>query len=251
VSAPDLASTSPPGDVSPRFFFMHMQKTAGTALWRRLKQQFEPASVYPGPDDGEPPDTVLSVNHLLERWNVRRDEIEIVTGHFPLCTIELLDAPFTTITLLRDPVERTLSYLRHHRETTPAEHDRPLEDIYDDPIRFELVHNHMVKMLSLTPEEMTNGVLSPVEFTRDRLERAQQRLSGIDVVGFQEHFDAFCDDLVARFGWDLGEPIFMNRSTPVDIDDALRERIARDNALDIELCEFARAAGNNGVVPAQ
>lgn len=236
-----MSATESPREAVPRFFFMHMQKTAGTALWRRLKQQFEPASVYPGPDDGQPPDTVLSVPHLLERWRARRDEIRIVTGHYPLCTVELLEAPFTTITLLREPVERTLSYLRHHRETTPADEHLPLEAIYADPVRFELVHNHMVKMLSLEPDEMTNGVLSHVEFTRARLGRAQERLAGIDVVGFQEEFDDFCDELSARFGWNLGEPIFMNRSTPVEVSDAFRARIARDNALDIELYESARA----------
>ena len=102
-----------------RWFFVHIQKTAGTALWRRLKNQFDPAAVYPGPGDGEPPRTVLSVDHLLERWHARRGEIRIVTGHFPLCTTELLDAPLVTMTILRDPVERTLSQLRHHRAGIP------------------------------------------------------------------------------------------------------------------------------------
>jgi hypothetical protein len=223
-----------------RFFFLHLQKTAGTALWRRLRQQFDPESVYPGPDDGEPPEAVLSVDHLVQRWKVRRDEIRVVTGHFPLCTVELLGAPFTTFTLLRDPVERTLSYLRHHREATADDRERSLEEIYADPIRFELLHNHMVKMLSLSPEEMTNGALTHVEFTGDRLVRAEQRLQGMSVVGFQEDFESFCAQLTARFGWDLGPPVFMNRTVPVDVSDALRARIADDNALDVELYEFAR-----------
>jgi len=225
---------------SRRFFFLHLQKTAGTALWRRLGNEFDAASVYPGPGDGTPPEAVLSVDHLVERWNVRRDEIRVVTGHFPLCTVELLGAPFTTLTLLRDPVERTLSYLRHHREATPEDQDRSLEEVYGDPIRFELLHNHMVKMLSLSREEMANGALTHVEFTRDRLARAKERLQGIDVVGFQEDFESFCTQLTKRFGWNLGGPVFMNRTTPVDVSDALRTRIADDNALDIELYDFAR-----------
>ena len=36
----------------------------------------------------------LMVPMLLRRWEARRDEIRVVTGHFPLCTIELLDADF-------------------------------------------------------------------------------------------------------------------------------------------------------------
>lgn len=224
-----------------QFFFMHMQKTAGTALWRRLHRAFGDTSLYPGPGDGEPPESVLSVDHLVRRWTVRRREIRVVTGHFPLCTIDLLHAPFTTMTLLRDPVERTLSYLRHHREMTPGADHLALEEIYDDPLRFELVHNHMVKMLSLSADEMTDGALTHVEFTSERLQRAKERLTCVDVVGVQERFDEFCDELVERFGWDLGPPAYMNRTRPVGVPDTLRRRIERDNEPDIELYEFAVA----------
>ncbi len=224
-----------------QFFFLHLQKTGGTALWRRLQCEFDPIELYPGPDDGEPPATVLSVPHLRECWGRRREEIRVVAGHFPLCTVDLLGARFTTLTLLRDPVERTLSYLRHHREQTPEDQDRTLEEIYADPIRFELVHNHMVKMLSLTADEMSDeGVLTHIEFTRARLERAKKRLGEIDVVGFQEDLDGFCGRLTAGFGWDLGPAVFMNRSTPVEVPGGLAARIADDNALDVELYEFAR-----------
>ena len=224
-----------------RFFFMHLQKTAGTALWRRLQRQFAPDAMYPGPGDGSPPETVLSVDHLLERWSRRRDDIRIVTGHFPLCTVDLLDGQFRTLTLLREPVERTLSYLRHHRATTPEDADRPFDEIYEDPIRFELVHNHMVKMLSLGAPEMSDGMLTPVEFDRDRLARAQSALDRIDVVGFQEDFEAFCAELTHRFGWDLGDPVFMNRTEPVEVQAGFRARIELDNVLDVELYEYARS----------
>ena len=40
-----------------RFFFVHVQKTAGTALFKRLQRQFGKRSVYPDASDGD----VLSV----------------------------------------------------------------------------------------------------------------------------------------------------------------------------------------------
>jgi hypothetical protein len=224
----------------PPFFFVHIQKTAGTTLWRRLKHQFAPTAVYPGPDDGTPPTTVLVPEHLVERWNARRDEIEIVTGHFPLCTIDLLEAHFTTLTILRDPVERTLSSLRHHRERTPGDRERSLEEIYEDPLRFELVHNHMVKMFGLTVDAMTDGALTHVDFTPEHLARAKESLCSIDVLGLQCHFEEFCEELVRGFGWNLGPPERANATDPVDVHEAFRKRIASDNALDIELYEFAR-----------
>jgi hypothetical protein len=218
---------------------VHVQKTAGTALWKRMKNQFDPTAVYPSPADGEPPLTTLSPAHMLDCWRARRHEIRIVTGHFPLCTVQLLDAPFTTITLVRDPVERTLSQLRHHRETTLEDEGLSLEAIYDDPLRYELVHNHLVKMFSLTTDEMTDGVLTTVDFTPERLERAKQGIERVDLIGLQTEFDAFCGVLHDLYGWDLGRPIFMNRTTPIPVADSFRRRIAADNADDVELYEHA------------
>ena len=122
-----------------------------------------------------------------------------MTGHFPLCTTELLDVPFTTLTLLRDPVERTLSYLRHHRAMTPSEGERPLEEIYADPVRFELLHNHMVKMLSLTPVGDERRRAQPHRVHAGPARAVPSDASReIDVVGFQEDFEQFCDEARAR-----------------------------------------------------
>jgi hypothetical protein len=224
-----------------RFFFVHLQKTAGTTLGFRLKCEFGIDAVYPAPSDGDMAVAVLSVDHLRERWEARSDEIRVITGHFPVSTVELLDAPFTTLTLLREPIERALAALRDQQHRSPQLRGSSLETIYDDPIRAPLFRNHMVMMLSVTPEEAPDGSLSHVDLTRSHLEVAQRRLSEMGVVGFQDRFDAFCADLVDRFGWDLGEPIVMNRTQPAEIPDDLRARVIRDNALDIELYEFARA----------
>ena len=224
-----------------RFFFAHVQKTAGTTLYRRLKRLLGSEAIYPNDTDGDTVTAVLVPDHLLERWRVRGDAIRVVTGHFPLCTKELLDGDFATFTVLREPVARTLSYLRHHRKLTPEDRERSFEAIYDDPLRFHgLIHNHMVKMFSLTRDEMTDGVLTRVDFSADRLEMAKERLAGVDVVGLQEHFDDFYDALSRRFGWHLGKPAHANRTEPSEVSEALTSRIAEDNALDVELYEFGR-----------
>jgi hypothetical protein len=239
---------------SERFFFVHVLKTGGTDLFTRLggdpsievehPYHFDVSEIYPNDTDGDVFTVApqLSVDQLLERWAVRRDEIRIVMGHFPLCTVELLDAPFVTLTVLREPVERTLSFLRHHRKLTPADRNKSFEEIYEDQFRFDsLIHNHMVKMFTLTKEDMTDGMLTKVDFTLDHLERAKQRLATVDVLGLQEHFEEFCAELTRRFGWDLGEPLWANRTQPADFSPELVERIERDNALDIEFYGFARS----------
>ena len=227
-----------------RFFFVHVQKAAGTALFRRLKRHFGERAVYPNPSDGDIFTVVpqLSIDVLRARWHQRHDEIRVVTGHFPLCTTELLGGGFTTITVLREPVERTLSYLRHHRNLTPSDHDKSLEAIYEDQFRFQtLVHNHMVKMFSLTTDEMTDGALTPVEFTPMRLDRAKRQLVTLDLFGLQERFNEFCEALTQRFGWQLGDSLYANRTEPVAVSNAFRSQIAEDNAMDIELYDFAQS----------
>jgi hypothetical protein len=224
-----------------RFFFVHVQKTAGTSLIKRLQRHFEEPEIYPNESDGDIVACVISVEHLLSRWRARGHEIRLLSGHFPLCTAELLGGDFTTLTVLREPIERTLSYLRHHRKVTPADQDASLEAIYEDSFRFHgLVHNHMVKMFSLTLEEMSDGALTRADFTEERLERAKERLAGVDAMGLQEHFEEFCGHLTRRFGWPLDKPRRLNFTEPCDVSDEFRARIAEDNAMDVELYQFAK-----------
>jgi hypothetical protein len=227
--------------MSERYFFVHLQKTAGTTLFRRLKHHFGAAAVYPMPQYQGEVGATIDVDLLVERFARHRNEIRLVTGHFPLCTTELLDADFATFTLLREPVERVLSFLRHQRAVDPKYADASLEEIYAQPLlRDGLARNHMVRMLSLTTDEMTNGALTEVVVDEARVERAQANLAErIDVAGIQEAFEPFCDALANRFGWQLGPAHVANSTEIIVVDDGLRRQIAADNAADIALYGFA------------
>ena len=226
-----------------RFFFVHMQKTGGVSLYVRMQREFGEEGVYPDESDGNPatvsPQLMLPV--LLERWEARRDRIRVVTGHFPLCTTELLDADFRTFTILRDPVERTLSYLRHHRATTPADANRSLEEIYEHGGNFEhFIHDHMVKMLSLRADEMRpTAMMSVVELDRRRLEQAKDALESMDTFGLQDDLEGFAQRLESLYGWQLGPPVHENVTPQTPVPDSFRRRIAEDNRLDMELYEHA------------
>jgi hypothetical protein len=228
-----------------RLFVAHMQKTAGTALRDRLRSSFDDHEIYPNSTDG--PDgriAVIALSRLQERWAVRGDEIRLLTGHFPVRTVELLDAPFVTVTVLRHPVERTLSFLRHQaaRRQRGATEDTPLVEIYEDPFRFDaMIHNHMTRMLSLAPEEMGpgDGVLAKVPYTAERLDMAKHALAGLDLFGLQERFDEFCVELADRYGLDVGAPRRVNATKDAPAPPDLEERIANDNALDMELYDYA------------
>ena len=94
-----------------RFFFAHVQKAAGTSLYRQLQRHFEREQIYPDPSEyGVGPTRNLLLSQLCDSYRIRRDQIRIVTGHFPVRSRELLGDQFTTLTVVRDPVERTLSF---------------------------------------------------------------------------------------------------------------------------------------------
>jgi hypothetical protein len=150
--------------------------------------------------------------------------------------------PFTTITVLRPPVERTLSYLRHQRKLNRADGGKTLEQIYDDPFRFNgLIRNHMTRMLSMTTDELVagDGVLSDVADTPERLARAKDALTRLDHFGLQPRFEELCSEVSARYGIDLGEPLRSNATDPIEAPEGLVERIAADNALDMALYDEA------------
>jgi hypothetical protein len=232
----------PEGERTPRFLFVHLQKTGGTALFQRLREHFGPQGVYPTPDEKGDVRAVTDLDFLVERLRVHGDEVRVVTGHFPLCTNDLLGGGFTAFTVLRDPVERTLSLLRRRQEAEERFRGRTFEDIYADDSLTDIIRNHMVKMLSITVDELESAPLvMPVEFDRTRLEQAKANLRDrVDVFGLQEHFDEFCADISNRFGWDLGAPRFANRTQRAIVSDELRRQIAKDNAFDVELYDFAR-----------
>lgn len=223
-----------------KYFFLHLQKTGGSALKMRLRHHFGERAVYPCADDGELPDVVIRPGQLIDRVAVRGDEIRVITGHFPLATVELLPGEYRTFTLLREPVERTLSFLRHQvrvSNTTTTD----LVELYEDPFRYHMIHNHMTKMLALDAQTTLAGgaILANVEMTEEHLEIARKKLAGLDVVGVQEHHNEFVAELERKFGWDLGPHRTANRTQAEPVDPAFRERIAKDNALDVALYDYA------------
>ena len=230
-----------------RFFFVHCQKAAGTSLLKRLHLQFLPEAIYPDASDGKAPEAQIVYADLAARYKVRRDEIRVITGHFPFGVAELLGDPFTKFTVLRDPVERTLSYLRHHSVVHPGDKDLSFEELYFDDFRFVgMIHNHQTKMFSLTPQDILDGAeatfLTRVTFTPEHLERAKRNLRTVEAVGVQDDFEPFCDDLARRFDWNLGNPIRANftKPSPFEVPQSFLRKIAEDNAYDMELYELAR-----------
>jgi hypothetical protein len=158
---------------------------------------------------------------------------------------DLIDPGLVTLTVLRDPIERTISVLKQFKRREERFRDVPLEAIYDDrPIFRFFVENHQTKVFSLAPEDNEVAINCGLTIDDARFARARENLARVDVIGLTEAYDDFIAAVRDRFGWwptgvDLQERA--NVSTEDwQVDPAFRARIAADNAYDLELYEYAK-----------
>ncbi len=262
-----------PNDATPCFFFIHVMKTGGTSFVFQLLANFEPAEVYPNevldrrhPTDVEPYASLVDLAALTPE---RRDEIRVYTGHLPYMARELMPPDVVTMTILRDPVDRTLSVLKHFKRLYARYRDLPLDAIYDDPLVFRnFVENFQTRVFALTRDDRPQSFASsigyrelraaldaPAATPRDasgdaividdaRLALAKSNLAKVDVIGSNARFPDFVEQLRRRFGWWSAGPPGDARanvsSEPWKESDSLRGRIRRDNRFDVAFYEHAQ-----------
>jgi hypothetical protein len=256
-------------ETEPPFFFLHVMKTGGTAFVFNLLQNFGPGEVYPADADKRQPGDLLpyvSIAHLVGLSPERRRQIKMYTGHFPFVACELLGVEVRTLTLLRDPVERSLSVLKHFKRHFPRYEPLSLAELYDDPFLFEnFVHDHQTKLFSIGAEDHPETFASTLTHEQNRarhqggpdpagrttitvddarLALAKANLARVDLVGVNEQYPEFVERLRARFGWWPDGVDTAARVNAADdaltADASLRRRIADDNRYDAELYELAR-----------
>ncbi len=252
----------------PPFFFLHVMKTGGTAFVFNLLQNFRPGEVYPSEVDKQQPGDLLpyvSTTRLLSVTPERREAIRMYTGHFPFVVCELMGVELRTLTLLRDPVERSLSVLKHFKRHFERYEPLSLAELYDDPFLFEnFVHNHQTKLFSITIDDRPETFAStlthaenrarhlggpdpagPTSITVDdaRLTIAKTNLAKVDLVGVNSRYGEFVERLRAGFGWWPSgvdtSPRINAADDALHADASLRRRIAEDNLFDAELYELA------------
>jgi len=223
-----------------RWFFVHLMKTGGTSLFFMLQRQFSRKTIFPPSEDADS----LSIDTAAAMAETGNPDspYRLIAGHYPLSCLEGAPGVWQTFTLLRHPVPRALSALRRQRDRAA---NLSAESIYGDQVRHSLwFDNYMVKALGSTPQDL-RGDLFACE--QRHLDRALAALEQIDVIGVSEDFKPFVRRLEEHFGWDLGEPLEVNRTADYDIPAALVERVWEDNQLDLEL--YARARELLGLPP--
>lgn len=222
-------------------FFCHIPKTAGTTLRLSLEAAFRPFEIIPDRSQmarnrGRYPPIDLVASTI----EASRIPIRLVRGHYHYSLHELLDDPIK-IVVLREPVARTISLLKH----MIAHQGRQQKAIAAalDRGRLPCPDNQMVRFLSgslMTGGEALNKrqtalLRDPIEDSEGRLAEAKKALKGVDILGLTERLG-----LVQRPLQELGITFSGERRNEARIADlGLSEQqlatIRKSNELDISL----------------
>ncbi len=225
---------------NPRFFFVHLLKTGGTTLVHHICRNF-PGQVYPFGQEHDEKEVTL-IADLLATSPERREQLRAYVGHFPYVVSQLLGQQLVVITILRDPVERTISYLKHAKYYHPHHRNLSLEEIYEDPFYFPwVIHNHQAKMFAMTKSDPLESALDVIEVDESRLALAIENLERVHVIGLQERYNELIGELRDRFHWRF--EAIPNQRVGIEsgnVSAAFRRRIATDNAADMEFYRYGR-----------
>lgn len=227
-----------------RYFFVHVMKTGGATFRRHVYANFGEDEVFPDSRyDGDMRDANMDIEYLLTLPPERKAKIRAYTGHFPFVVTDLMEFDFVTLTILRDPVSRTISYLKHCKRYHKQHRHLTLEEIYDDPFFFpSFIHNHQAKVFAMTTGDKLESYMDVIDIDDRRLEIARRNLEHVNILGLNEHHQEFLDAVQRRLGWEIGQiPNQRVSEESWEVPDSLRKRITDDNAADLEFYEDARS----------
>lgn len=236
-----LAGKSTTTNTGRPVFFIHIMRTAGTSFREMLEEHFGPTGVYPKEEAIKRRGRYPNLTELLdERSQVLASSL--VFGHYPFVLRSLWPEPPCTVTLLRDPVERTISIMKFARLRRPQfEPSTPLAQVFDDDeFRAAMIQNYQTKVFAIPRLDDAHGVNVPLPDRSVSVELAKERLEACDTVGLTGRFADSVDAFQRSTNIELTQRVHTNQSRSEEtINETLRTRIAETTALDAELVDYA------------
>lgn len=237
-----------------QLIFVHIPKTAGTALGTYLERHFAP-------------DQIVQVVNMspqeLDPGYIAR--YALVRGHFFFNLIsQLVTRPAAYMTMLRDPVECVLSHYAHIQRYEPFPRyavgtGMDLEEFIFHPLAVHRITNLQTRMLA-APLRFAgpSRVFKALEIEEARhiigkgpsAEQAIAALHQMAYFGITESFAKSLALLAHTFGWPPAEAVPSENVAPArmaraDIAPHVLERIIELNQEDIQLYEYGQRLFND------
>lgn len=221
-----------------RSIFVHLPKTAGTSFRAALCAGFGEAAVSPS----------FAASLISPEEAGRLAAYDVIAGHISMADVERHFPHAATFTILREPIDRALSWYSYarlqawgiHTDVDAAKsHDVEAFFALDEAVVFRNIVNRQVRQLG-------DHVFNTDVDLDAALDRAKRALEACVWVGRQEHLGADLARLPAALPEMAGVALATLNVTPErpevrDIAPGLREKIARYNRHDMELYAHACA----------
>lgn len=250
----------------PLLLFLHIRKAAGTTLRAIILEQYGGTIVHASPAcltqnlvvQGEHGQVavlsfdVAALQSARARYGeldeATKAQIKVIAGQMPFGLHRYLPRPCTYITILRDPVDRVISYYYHVlRHPEHYAHERVVSQRMG---LLEFARSGVTNEVDNGQTRVLCGLENPLEAppfgqcSAEMVEAAKRNLQEhFVVVGLAERFDESLMLLKNRCRWRdphyARQNVNPNRKRKYDFSlDALRE-IERHNQVDIELYRYA------------
>ena len=222
--------------------FIHIPKTAGSALAQLMKRVYDLEDVSPY--------TGMEVIRKLEHGTL--DRYRFIDVHARTNIRDYMTEDPAFITFLRDPVKRVIS---HYRYTKHLGADAPfgpklttdtrLEDYLKlDDFRFRVENQQTIYLgTELLYENPPKGYTHHPIATDEIFERAKQTLDSMLFVGIQEQFQESVNLLCRVLGWPSYRDDWKVNVTPgktEEIPENIIAEIKERNAYDYALYDYAK-----------
>lgn len=230
------------------FFFMHVMKTGGTSFSQHVAASFAPHEVFPPKSGPRRAEQYWKVEEVARLTAEERAPVRVFSGHYPFVVADMVGAD-VTMTILREPVDRVISHLRHCRRHFDRHRGKPLEEIYDDPWHHpHLFRDYQVKQLAFTAADAPKGHIDVLDVDEVRFAEAARNLQRLTVLGLTDDLGSMRAEVADRFGWDVHHDARLQTSPgPARVPAALRRRIEADSAADVAFYDLARSRHEAGV----
>lgn len=223
--------------------FLHIPKAGGSTLRNIIGSQFGSDSVCRFSNPNRPAGSA-EFREFLTVGN----RCKVIQGHFCYGIHTQLEVPYSYLTMLRDPVERVLSFY-HYLKRRPKQ--QVVAGFIEKMDILEFITSGAFMQVNNGQTRQVAGEWAfDVPFGRcgeDMLEQAKRNLhDGFKVVGTMERFDEMLLLLCHEFGWN-NNPYYRKanvtkgRTGRMDILPKTLDVIEEYNQLDIRLHAYANA----------
>ncbi|MEM9254973.1 MAG: sulfotransferase family 2 domain-containing protein [Pseudomonadota bacterium] len=238
----------------PPIFFVHIMKTGGTTVQKMIRYRLPEMRVFP--NNIEDPNRLVAHVNIPYLRGIPAERVQrtrVFAGHFPYIATKMLGCEVQTMTLLRDPVERVISHLKHHHRQEGGfthwsrelrEISNPtLQQLYNDQLLKPMFFlNHQMRIFSINEQDECGSFLQKTPVDESRLEAACRNIEQVDCVGLLDDLEDFRLEINQHFQLHTRPVKRSNEATnKVEVPQSLRDQIAEDNRLDIEFYKFAAA----------